>query len=126
MRHLFIALALFLPMQSACVTPAPAPIEVNVVDGIIEKIVSRHDVYVFTDLTLDPGEVMLYLDESQALLNLIIDTQYISRVSIAGYISVLDRHDHYAANELDSLKRRVYLRSSNMLRGLITTANSDR
>lgn len=116
---LFASAAALLP---ACLSaPTTVPLRAPVV-RTIERVIARHDIYVFTDMRLSQTSVDAFLEESGAVAALLtLDSEVSARLLEAAIEDVLKRHDAYVTLDihLDDLSREVYLADSERIQGLI-------
>jgi hypothetical protein len=124
MKKLILSMAFLCVMSCAsAVSPSMFPTSGPVM-RLVERVVKRHDAYVFADNSLTTEARLIYMTQSKSVMQLMgasMDGLPASEL-VAFLPPVLDRHDAYVQGdaELDSLARDTYLGSSSGLRTLLT------
>lgn len=120
MKNLLISLSLC--VAAACATPGMIPME-PVVTRSIDRVLTRHDMYVNTDPTILEGDMLVYLLESQ-IVRFTVDGQdeVDAEFLLILLTPVMDRHDAFINGDpgLEQIERDVYLNSTARLRSLLS------
>lgn len=84
-------------------------------------VVARHNSYVGNDTTLDDTDRDLFITDGHQLMRMLTELESIPRETLFPLlIPICDRHDIYVkADTLSDLERRIYLRSTEFLRGIL-------
>lgn len=104
---------------------ARGEIDAGAIQGAVHDLVQIHDRYVETDETLEPSVRNGYLVESLELARLVDQNETVTAERLHDpLINVADRHDVYVRGDetLTQLDQRIYLRTSDILRGVLSDA----
>lgn len=121
-------LILTLLLLPACAGLKRGAISTDAIDGAVLKVSARHDTYVSKDAALPAPDRAAALAESERLRSTVAAAgDYVSVEAIGGDVeTVTARHDKYVAQDeaLDPGDRRIFLRTSTLLRDVVDAARS--
>ena len=118
-RQITIALMLCCLFASCCFFETS--INTDKIKGPVEDIVSRHDAYIDSDPNLAADHKTMFKEQAASFLLMVCSSDEIAVSDLEALMMVAARHDVYVKGDADlsELEKRVYLRSTDILRSIL-------
>jgi hypothetical protein len=102
-------------------------INTDKIKGPVEKIIKRHDIYIDLDINLADEYKTMFKEEAASFLTKVSTEEEMEISELDSFMMVIERHDVYvkADSSLSELEKRVYLRSTEIIRSILKEAEGE-